>query len=191
MDRAKSDFAAMLAAAQRGEEWAVGRLWRDLNPRLVRFLRTRHGDGADDIASETWIRVSRSMQRFEGSEVDFRAWFFTIARAASIDWYRREARRPKSVSDLAMLETCAATDDPAQGALDAIDTDAALALIGRLPADQGEVLLLRVVAGLDAAHVGEVLGKRAGTVRVLQHRGLRRLAELLDAEQPRARDVTR
>lgn len=191
MDRARSDFAATLAAAQRAEEWAVATLWRDLNPRLVRFLRTRHGDGADDIASETWIRVSRSIQHFEGSEAGFRAWFFTIARAASIDWYRREARRPKSVSDLAMLETCAATDDPAQGALDAIDTDAALALIGRLPADQREVILLRVVAGLDAGHVGEVLGKLAGTVRVLQHRGLRRLAELLDAEQPRARDVTR
>jgi RNA polymerase sigma-70 factor (ECF subfamily) len=193
MDPVRSDFTETLAAAQRAEDWAVGRLWRDLNPRLLRFLRTRHREAADDIASETWIRVSRSIKRFAGSEMEFRAWFFTIARAASIDWYRREARRPQFefVSDATVLETRAAADDPAEGAMEAIDTDAALALISRLPADQAEVVLLRVVAGLDAACVGRVLGKRPGTVRVLQHRGLRRLAELLESDQPQRRDVTR
>jgi RNA polymerase sigma-70 factor (ECF subfamily) len=190
MDPARSDFAATLSAARRGQDWAVGLLWRDLNPRLMRFLGTRHREAADDIASETWIRVSRSIERFAGSEMEFRAWFFTIARATSIDWYRREARRPRSISDATLLETRAAADDPAQGAIEAIDTDAALALISRLPADQAEVVLLRVVAGLDADRVGRVLGKRPGTVRVLQHRGLRRLAELLGSEQVQPRDVT-
>jgi RNA polymerase sigma-70 factor (ECF subfamily) len=186
-----SDFAETLAAVQVGEDRAVARLWRDLNPRLIRFLKVRHGEMADDVASETWLRVSRTLPRFEGSEVEFRAWFFTIARAASVDWYRREARRPRSDASSAILVNQPAADDPAQGALDAIDTDAALRLIARLPADQGEVILLRVVAGLDAEHVGKILGKRAGTVRVLQHRGLRRLAEILQAEQAEQRDVTR
>ena len=188
---AGSEFAETLAAAQRGEEWAVGRLWRDLNPPLVRFLRARHGDHADDVASETWIRVSRGIGRFDGSHMDFRAWFFTVARAASIDWYRHAARRPQVASDASALEHRPAPDDSAKAALDAIDTVAALALVARLPADQAEVILMRVVAGLDAEHVGRVLGKRAGTVRVLQHRGLRRLAELLDAERPQTKDVTR
>jgi len=42
---------------------------------------------------------------------------------------------------------------------------------------------LRVIAGLDAERVAEIMGKRPGNVRVLQHRGLRRLAELLEAER--------
>jgi RNA polymerase sigma-70 factor (ECF subfamily) len=50
---------------------------------------------------------------------------------------------------------------------------------------------LRVIAGLDAEHVGRIMGKRPGTVRVLQHRGLRRLAELLEAQGVRPEDVTR
>ena len=45
------------------------------------------------------------------------------------------------------------------------------------------MILLRVVAGLDADSVGEILGKRPGTVRVLQHRGLERLAEALAEER--------
>jgi RNA polymerase sigma-70 factor (ECF subfamily) len=47
-----------------------------------------------------------------------------------------------------------------------------------LPPDQAEVILLRVGAGLDGPRVAELVGKRPGAVRVLQHRGLRRLARV-------------
>ena len=191
MDPAQSDFAATIAAAQRGEDRAVAVLWRELNPKLIRFLRVRHGEAADDVASETWLRVSRNIDGFEGSEVEFRAWFFTIARATSIDWYRRAARRPVGIADEAALARHPATDDPETAALDAIDTNTALALIARLPDDQAEVVMLRVVGGLDAEHVGRVMGKRPGNVRVLQHRALRRLAEIVEVERSRTRDVTR
>jgi RNA polymerase sigma-70 factor (ECF subfamily) len=60
--------------------------------------------------------------------------------------------------------------------------DAALRRVARLPADQAEVVALRVLAGLSAEQVAEIVGKRAGAVRVLQHRGLRRLANELAAE---------
>jgi RNA polymerase sigma-70 factor (ECF subfamily) len=48
-----------------------------------------------------------------------------------------------------------------------------------LPAEQAEVLMLRVVGGLPVEEVARVVGKRPGTVRVLQHRALRRLASQL------------
>jgi RNA polymerase sigma-70 factor (ECF subfamily) len=60
--------------------------------------------------------------------------------------------------------------------------DAALRRVARLPDDQAEVVALRVLAGLSAEQVAEIVGKRAGAVRVLQHRGLRRLANELTAE---------
>ena len=49
-------------------------------------------------------------------------------------------------------------------------------LIGFAEVDQADVVLLRVLAGLDVDQVAEILGKRPGTVRVLQHKALRRLA---------------
>jgi len=52
-------------------------------------------------------------------------------------------------------------------------------LVATLPPDQAEVLMLRVVGGLSADESAEVMGKRPGTVRVLQHRALRRLAREL------------
>jgi RNA polymerase sigma-70 factor, ECF subfamily len=52
-----------------------------------------------------------------------------------------------------------------------------------LPRDQAEVVLLRVVAGLDVAQVATITGKRPDTVRVVAHRALRRLARRLDADE--------
>jgi RNA polymerase sigma-70 factor, ECF subfamily len=51
-----------------------------------------------------------------------------------------------------------------------------------LPRDQAEVVLLRVVAGLDVVQVATITGKRPDTVRVVAHRALRRLARRLDAD---------
>jgi RNA polymerase sigma-70 factor, ECF subfamily len=59
-------------------------------------------------------------------------------------------------------------------------TRAALALVAELPADQAEVVALRVLGGLDVAEVARIVGKRPGTVRVLAHRGLRRLARRVE-----------
>lgn len=66
--------------------------------------------------------------------------------------------------------------------LAASETEAALARTASLPRDQADVVLLRVVAGLDVDDVARVLGKKPGTVRVLQHRALHRLAEELARE---------
>ena len=57
-----------------------------------------------------------------------------------------------------------------------------LALVWKLPPAQAEVILLRVIAGLDFAHIARLLGKTPGAVRVLLHRGLRRLAGILTAQ---------
>ena len=64
-----------------------------------------------------------------------------------------------------------------KGSLGDADARRILAL---LPQDQAEVLLLRVVAGLDAETVARITGRRAGAVRVLQHRALKRLARRLE-----------
>ncbi len=58
----------------------------------------------------------------------------------------------------------------------ALTTEAALARIASLPPDQAEVVLLRVLGDLSVREVGEIMGKRPGSVRVLQHRALKRLA---------------
>jgi RNA polymerase sigma-70 factor, ECF subfamily len=176
------EFPAVLEAAARGNEEAFGRLWRDLQPRLLRYFMVASQAAAEDLASETWLGVVRGIQRFRGNEPAFRAWVFTIARHELLDWRRRAARRPSEDLPDTGLSDVAAPDDPAATAVEGFSTRAALAVVATLPADQAEAVVLRVVAGLDVERVAAIMDKRPGTVRVLTHRGLRRLAERLGAD---------
>ena len=68
------------------------------------------------------------------------------------------------------------TPDAADQALEAVSTQAVMDLIKSLPREQAEIIMLRVVAGLDTGDVAKIVGKTPGAVRVSAHRGLRRLA---------------
>jgi RNA polymerase sigma-70 factor (ECF subfamily) len=175
-----ASFPAVLAAAVGGDEAAFAVLWRDLQPALLRYLRVVAAPVAEDLASETWLEVARGLGRFKGEEAGFRAWVFTVARHRMVDWRRWETRHPAAPLPPDAVPELPGLGDAADTALEAISTRAALALIAVLPPDQAEVVTLRVVAGLDVAHVAAIVGKRTGAVRVLCHRGLRRLAELLE-----------
>jgi RNA polymerase sigma-70 factor, ECF subfamily len=172
-----ADFADLLTATQAGSEAAFARLWRDANPALLRYLRVMAPDVAEDVAAGTWLRVIQGLPRFSGDERAWRAWLFTIARRQVVDEARRRSRRPAVPLDDATEP--AAAGDAADAALEHLATRAALAQVARLPAIQAEVIMLRVVAGLDTETVARLTGRSPGAVRVAAHRGLRRLAQLL------------
>lgn len=92
---------------------------------------------------------------------------------------RKQKRRPRtSLLEQDVLDLPGG-QDTAAAALETLSTERALALIGRLPREQAEAVLLRVVVGLDGPAAARVLGKRPGAVRTAAHRGLKGLAELL------------
>jgi RNA polymerase sigma-70 factor, ECF subfamily len=183
-------FPAVLAAAQRGDEQAFAVLWRDLQPAVLRYLRVVAPAAAEDLAADTWVSVVRGLPRVVGDECRFRAWVFTAARHRAVDWHRRAARRPTPPVPLELAGDRPAPDDPAAEVLDALSTRAALALIAELPRSQAEVVALRVLCGLDVAEVAKMTGKSPNAVRVLGHRGLRRLAKQLESTRLPGRWVT-
>jgi RNA polymerase sigma-70 factor (ECF subfamily) len=185
------EFPGVLRAAAGGDEAAFARLWRDAHPRLLRYLRVLAGDAAEDVAGEVWLEVARRLTGFKGGELEFRAWLFTLARRRVTDMRRHQSRHPVRLTDDPRELDRPGTDDTAAAALDNLSTKAAVALIASLPRDQAEVIVLRVIAGLDVAQVAGVVGKRPGTVRVAAHRGLRTLAARLSAAAEQGHGVTR
>jgi RNA polymerase sigma-70 factor (ECF subfamily) len=178
---AEDAMAGVVERAQRGDPEAFRALYRDIQPRLLRYLHTLAGQDAEDIAAETWLQITRDLPAFAGDYDHFRGWTATIARHRALDHLRRTARRPPQVSATTDdLASWPATDDTAQHAIDAVATGNALALINTLPPDQAEAVLLRAVLGLDARTAARVLGKRPGAVRTAAHRGLRTLARQLE-----------
>jgi RNA polymerase sigma-70 factor, ECF subfamily len=178
-----TDFEALLVAARDGEAWALTSLYRSLYPRLRRYLASLDPNEGEDLASETWLDLIRGLARFDGDETALRAFAFTIGVRRLADLRRRRRRQRTDPRDPGGIAELAPTGDVENEALDSIGTAMALqTIVSSLPREQAEVILLRVIGQLDAETVGTILGKRPGTVRVIQHRALRRLAAVLELE---------
>ena len=170
-------FDAVLAAAQLGVDSAVAVLYRRFNPALVRYLGAGDAAVAEDLAAEVWLAAAPKLPAFCGGEAEFRAWLFTIARRRLIDHGRRVARHRSRTAGVAQLDRTV-EPDPSDAVTEGLSARAAVArLVAGLPSDQAEVLLLRVVGGLDVTEVAAIMGRSPGWVRVSQHRALRRLAQ--------------
>jgi RNA polymerase sigma-70 factor (ECF subfamily) len=173
-------FDDVMASAKEGDDVAFAKLWRWLNPLLLRWLRVVAPLNVEDVASEVWLSVTRGLVSFTGGEDEFRGWVFTIARRRAIDSARQRQRQPR----VASLEDPDVPDGmTAASPVDAdCSPDAALTLLQRLTVDQREVVALRVIAGMTVSETAEIVNRSEGAVRVLCHRGLRSLARQLDAE---------
>lgn len=176
---AVTDLDDALRAAVGGDEDGFRVLYRDLQPRLLRYATALVGAEAEDVTAETWLQVARDLRRFAGDLDGFRGWVSTICRNRALDVARAGSRRPAVPTELATLAEHPGPHDTAVDALDSIGTRWAMEQILALPPRQAEAVLLRAVVGLDAVGAGKVLGLRSGAVRISAHRGLRRIAQNL------------
>jgi RNA polymerase sigma-70 factor, ECF subfamily len=173
-------FEVVLADARAGDQEAFAAIFRDVQPSLLRYLQVIASDAAEDVAGETWLQVIAGLAGFRGDEQAFRAWLFTISRHRAVDWARSRDRRQALPARLGVAGSPQVAPDTADVVAERLSTRAVLAVIASLPDDQAEIIMLRVVAGLDAPAVAAIVGKTPGAVRVAAHRGLRRLAAVLD-----------
>jgi RNA polymerase sigma-70 factor (ECF subfamily) len=174
-----------MAAAIGGERWALAALFRAHQPGLVRYLRSQEPSMADDLAGEVWVAVAGRLSSFAGDEGAFRRWLFTIARNRLMEHRRTAVRRRTEAGsrvDFDRVVDTSPTGDPAGLVVAGVSAqDAVDLLITDLSPGQAEVVLLRVVGGFDVSDVAQITGRSPGSVRVLQHRALRRLASRLEA----------
>jgi RNA polymerase sigma-70 factor, ECF subfamily len=168
------EFRRALRRAKDGDEAAVTTLYRLLQPRLVRYLRVLAPTDADRLAAETWVDVVGRLHAFDGDEHGLYALGFATARQRADD--AADGRRPTAGST---------TWDPIAAGTDAerVDDDgmagyglrSALAAIARLPRDQAEVVLLRVLGELSVDEVADLIERPTDGVTALQRQALRTL----------------
>lgn len=174
-------LTAAVHAAQQGDSEAFRLLYREVQPKLIRYLSFLvDSDDAEDIASETWLQATRDFHKFQGDIDNFRGWMTTIARHRAMDHLRKQSRQPPAVPmPVEEFSFFASADDTEARAIESITTDDAVKLISTLPKDQAEAVMLRAVVGLDAKSAAQVAGKRAGAIRTAAYRGLKTLAKRL------------
>jgi RNA polymerase sigma-70 factor, ECF subfamily len=165
-------------AMQAGDEAAFRLVYRHVQPPLLRYLTVLVGPtDAEDVASEAWTQAFRDLDRFSGDADGFRGWITTIGRNRALDHLRHQRRRPVSEEPVDELVDLPDVADVEADTLGRVNSEAVVRLIGALPRDQAEAIMLRTVLGFDAPTAGRILGKRPGAVRAAAHRGLKQLAK--------------
>jgi len=188
-DLTVAEERAFVERAAHGDQRAIGRLYDVYVAPLYRFCLARVGNetDAEDLTEEIFLKVMRAVSRFEwrplplgegGEERSpFRAWIFRIARNHVVSHYRRTASRPTAGE----VPEWIADDSrgPAELAELAMTVDEVFQAVEQLPQAQREVILLRFGSGLSVAETAEALDKNQTNVKVLQHKGVKKLKEIL------------
>lgn len=173
--RVNDELAGVVERVKRADPDAWESLYRHSYPRMHAYARMRlpSGETADDAVSEAMARGIAAIGRFGGTNEDLTAWLFGILRNVVREQYRRVRHIDPNDRDLS--DVVSLTPGPEAAFVAEAEASEVRKAFGLLDAEEREVLELRVVAGLDAVAVGEVLGKRPGAVRMAQSRALGRL----------------
>ena len=166
---------ALIDDARDGDQRAFDALFGAYQSGLLRYLRGVAPDLAVDVAAATWESVVGSLDRFSGDGTDFRRWLFTIARRRLVDEVRRDTRRPLKLAEVPDAA------DHALGPDAAVEQSGWIGeILGQIPVRQADVVSLRVLGALSVDEVASLLGITAGNVRVLSHRGIQALQQVIE-----------
>jgi RNA polymerase sigma-70 factor, ECF subfamily len=179
-------MGALTELAACGQPAAIDTLLRQIRPMVVRYCRARlrhisgHYQAADDVAQEVCIAVLTALPRYREMGRPFASFVFGIASHKVADAMRSAARLAIPTSDLP--DGPDQRPGPEETAVAYLEAERARALLARLPVNQRQLLVLRLLSGLSAEETGNALGMSAGAVRVAQHRALARLRAIAVAE---------
>ena len=170
-------------AARAGNASALSELYTLYFPRVYRYILARTGNtyDAEDLAEEVFMRVLEAIERFQWREAPFSAWLFRIAHNAVISQRRKETARGRS----SQLSEALAVDS--QGPDELVENRLVLGDIReaaeKLPEAQRQVIALRFAAGLSVAETARTMGKGEGNVKVIQHKAIVKLREMIGARK--------
>lgn len=165
------DLDATARAGRDGDEAALERFVREVQTDVWRFAAhlTRPED-SDDLAQEALFRVIKNLHRWERGPV--LTWVLGVTRnVCREDIRRRTTRRTDAVAE--------PTVAPVADMTDAVDT---MQLLGALPEDQREAIVLTQLIGLPYADAARVARCPIGTIRSRVARGRTALIDALGDE---------
>ncbi|HEX3792666.1 MAG TPA: sigma-70 family RNA polymerase sigma factor [Pseudonocardiaceae bacterium] len=173
----------LVSAAQAGDAAAFGELYDRYVDIVFRYVLYRVGDRnlAEDVTSETFLRAFRRISSISYQGRDVGAWFVTIARNLVLD-HVKSSRFRLEVSTPQPDEGQLSEPGPESQVLTALTHAELLACVQQLGDDQRECIVLRFLNGLSVAETAAAMSRNEGAIKALQHRAVRRLAQLLPSE---------
>ncbi|QJY50551.1 RNA polymerase sigma factor [Pseudonocardia broussonetiae] len=179
-EQADTGAWSLVRAAQEGDMAAFSELYERYYDVVFRYVLFRMNDRnlAEDVTQEAFVRALRRIGSVTYQGRDIAAWFVTIARNLIFDHVKSSRYRLESTTS-DMIELSPSTHGPEQQVLDGATNEELIRCVRKLNPDQQECITLRFLQGLSVAETARIMDRNEGAVKALQHRAVRRLAQLL------------
>jgi RNA polymerase sigma-70 factor (ECF subfamily) len=177
-----------IAVCQRGDEMdntsqghsdfietICAQTWKD----LYRFIyyKVQNREEAQDITQETYVRAIAYLEKNRDQIINYRGYLRTIAINIIRDQWRRKRRWGNSIN----IEEVNPEKLQEEDFTETVNNQSVIAgALKQLTPEQQEVITLRIIKGYSAAETARIMGRKEGTIRVMQYRALQILSDLLE-----------
>ena len=184
LDMNLSEEKELIKEAKKNPE-VFGELYEEYHPQILGYIlkRTANLEIAQDITSETFFKALKKLWQFQWKNIPFSAWLYRIANNEIANFYRK--KNYKTVS----LEKISEPITPSSPALEILEAEQELKKhqdflkiqekISKLEIKYQEVIALRFFEKKQIKEIGQILGKKEGTIKSLLSRGLEKLRKLI------------
>lgn len=168
----------LVLRAQKGDHEAFGQIYDQFVTPIHRYVAFRLPPGVvEDIVSDVFVKAWEKLESFKGRKgTPFSSWLFRIAHNIVIDTYRTQ-KQTTELDEFHIDED--RWNDPTLSITQDVQAVLLREAMNKLPKRYREVLLLCFMSGLSHTEVARTMRIREGGVRILKHRALKKLGELL------------
>jgi RNA polymerase sigma-70 factor (ECF subfamily) len=163
--REKTQLA--VARAKEGDQDALRFLYVTYSHNIYGYVRSivRDDHEAEDVTQHVFAKLMTTLVKYDDQGVPFFAWLLRLARNVAIDHLRANRLTP----------TENVIDPDARSLTDSDQSETIRVALAMLPEEQREVVILRHVVGLTPGEIADRMGRTAGSIHGLHHRGRRAL----------------
>jgi RNA polymerase sigma-70 factor (ECF subfamily) len=147
------------------------------------YYRVGNHHDAEDLTEQTFLQAYRHFERAvkESDGRPLRPWLIRIAHNLAANLYRDRSRKPQSpIEDSETLRTMHTTEDLVEGR---DELARILEGVKELPDDRREALIMRFALGMDNREIARAMGRTDGATKVLLHRAIKQLEEIVATKQ--------
>lgn len=173
------DVESLIDRAIGGDAEAFGHLYDMYADRIYRhiYYRTSNTEDARDLTQEVFMKAWQALPKYKRTKTPFLGWLFTISHNRVIDYYRTKKDHSYLNDNAILIEDRQAS--PIKLAEDQFTQQEIRKTILQLPEDQQQVILMSFIEGFDYNDIATTLHKSEGNIRVIMHRALKRMREIL------------
>jgi RNA polymerase sigma-70 factor, ECF subfamily len=148
------------------------------------YYRVGNHHDAEDLTEQTFLQAYRHFERAqrESNGRPLRPWLIRIAHNLAANFYRDRSRKPQTaIEDAAIISAPHDTETLVEGRE---ELTAILEGVQQLPDDRREALIMRFALGMDNREIARAMGRTDGATKVLIHRAIRQLEEIVKTPEP-------